>query len=575
MLTKSEIITILRDIATLLELTDENPFKTRAYLNAAFALEGTTEDIMDLIETKKLAELPGFGEDITEKVTTLATKGKLPYYEGLKKKVPPGLVEMSRIPGLGPKKIKTLHEKLNIKTLQELEKACQKNKIATLSGFGEKTQQNILNGLQHLTKYATRHLYNEAWEAAQDIVAQLKKKSEVKQCEIGGSLRRHRETIGDIDLLISTTKPNQVMKHFIRLPQVEMIIMHGPTKSSVRLKGSKIQVDLRAVTEEEFPFALHYFTGNQDHNIKIRARARSKGYKLNEYGLFKGKRKIHCKDETELFKRLGLAYIPPELRESWGEIEAAEKNKIPDLIKVENIRGVFHVHSNWSDGKAELEEMIAAAQDLGFEYLGISEHSQSARYARGLDLVRLKQQETEIHKLQKKYKIHIFWGIESDILADGSLDYPQAHLERFDFVIASIHSRMKMAEKEMTERIITALKNPFTTMLGHPTGRLLLEREPYAVNMKEVINTAADYGKIIELNAHPKRLDLDWHWGPYVKEKGVKISINPDAHSVKGLSDFRYGVGIARKGWFEKKDVINTYSKTQVMKFLKKEFVYA
>ncbi len=572
-MTKSDVVAILYEIAELLELIGENPFKVRAYQNAARTLEGQTEEITALVDSGKLDELPGFGEALVEKVTTLVKSGKLKYYEDLKKKVPHGLLEMIRIPGLGPKKAKALFDHLKIDSVEKLEKACKEHKVAQLEHFGEKSEQKILEGIEHHKKYAERHLYDEAWGAAQSIVERLKKRKDVSHCEVAGSLRRHRETIGDVDILVSSKKPDEVMDFFTSLPEVETVIAKGETKSSVSLKGTGIQVDLRVIKDEEFPFALHYFTGSKEHNIQMRQRAQERGMKLNEYGLFKeGKggreTRVPCKSEEEIFETLKLSYIPPELREASGEVEAAENGKIPDLVEEDDIRGVFHVHSTWSDGTAPLEEMIEEAQRLGLAYVGISDHSQTAKYAHGMEPKRVLDQEKEIEKLRKKFKIRIFWGIESDILADGSLDYDDKILERFDFVIASIHSSFTMPEKEMTARIIKSLKNKYTTMLGHATGRLLLSREPYQVDMKKVIDAAADYGKAIEINAHPYRLDLDWRLGSYAKEKGVKVAINPDAHALNEIAYYKYGVGIARKGWMTKSDVLTTLTAAQMEKML-------
>lgn len=567
-ITKSEAIDLLNEIGTLLELLGENPFKVRAYYNAARTLEGVTDEIGGLVSSGKLAELPGFGEALTEKITTLVTTGKLKYYDDLKKKIPAGLLEMIKIPGLGPKKAKTLFEKLKLDSVGKLRKACEDHRVSKLEGFGEKSEQKILEGIAHLKKYAERHRYDEAREAADLVLRHIKQFPQVIDCEVGGSLRRHRETIGDVDILVSSREPAKVMEAFVGMPEVETVIAHGETKSSVNLKGSGIQVDLRVVSAEELPFALHYFTGSAEHNTLIRARAKERGLKLNEYGLFKGKKKIPCKDEEGIFKALGLSYIPPEIREASGEIEASEKGMIPDLVEEKDVRGVFHVHSNWSDGRAPLEKMIEEAERLGLEYVGISDHSQSAYYANGLKPPRVREQEKEIERLRKRFKIRIFWGTESDILPDGSLDFPEEILERFDFVIASVHSAFTMPEQEMTARIVRALKNKQTTMLGHATGRLLLSREPYAVDMKRVIDAASDYGKVIELNASPHRFDLDWRLGPYAREKKVKVSINPDAHSIEGLSDYKYGVGIARKGWFTKGEVVTTLSVGQMEKLL-------
>lgn len=566
---KSGVINILYEIAELLELIGENPFKLRAYLNAARVLEGQSDEIEDIVRSGRLGELPGFGETLTQKITTLVTTGELPYYEELKKQVPAGLLDLVRIPGLGPKRARILYSRLKIDSLEKLKAACEEHRIVALEGFGEKSEKNILSGLEHFQKYSERHRYDEAYPTGRKILEKIKKHPGVIRCELGGSLRRHRETIGDIDIVASAKDPPAVIDYFATLSEVSIILGQGETKGSVRLKETGVQADLRVVTDEEFPAALHYFTGNKEHNTKMRARAKDFGMKLNEYGLFKGKRRVPCKTEEDVFKALGLSYIPPELREDWGEIEAAEKNRIPDLVEEKDIRGLFHVHSDWSDGVASLEAMITEAERLGLDYVGISDHSQSAHYAGGLTPQRIKDQEKEIERLRRRFKIQIFWGIESDILSDGSLDYAKDILERFDFVIASVHSGFKMSEEQMTSRIVTALKNQYTSMLGHATGRLILSREPYAIDMRKVIDAASEYGKVIELNASPHRFDLDWRLGPYVKKKKVKVAINPDAHSISGLSDYRYGVGIARKGWLTREDVVTTLPADKIGKFLK------
>lgn len=565
---KGGVVDILNEIGTLLELIGENPFKVRAYYNAARNLEGQTDSVEELVTSGRLEKLPGFGEALTKKVTTLVTTGRLKYYEELKKKVPAGLLAMLKIPGLGPKKVKALYEKLRIDSIAKLKKACEERRLEKLEGFGEKTEQKILEGIRHLQKYAERHRYDEALAAALPLLEKLSRHQAVIHCELGGSLRRHRETIGDIDILASSRNPQAIMDCFVKLPVVETVLAHGATKSSVSLKKSGMQVDLRVVSDQEFPFALHYFTGSAEHNTEIRARAKDFGLKLNEYGLFKGKKKIVCKDEAELFAKLKLSFIPPELREGMGEIEAAEKNQIPQLVTEKDIRGVFHIHSDWSDGTAPLGAMIAEAERLGLDYIGISDHSQSAYYAGGLKPDRVQKQEKEIGRLRKQFKIRIFWGTESDILPNGSLDYPDSILERFDFVIASVHSSFTLPEPEMTARIMKALQNRYTTMLGHSTGRLLLQREGYAVDMKRVIQAAADYGKMIELNANPHRFDLDWRWGPLAHEKKVKLCINPDAHTIEGIADYKLGVGIARKGWLTRNDLFNVGPVREIEKVL-------
>ena len=569
---KHQVGEILQEIAELLELQGENPFKCRAYYNAARAIEGLETDLGPLVKEGRLSELKGIGSSISEKIEELVTTGHLVYYEELKRSIPPGLRQMILIPGLGPKKAQVLYQKLKVSTVQELEKACQENRLVSLPGFGEKTQGKILQGIEFVRKNEEKHLYDVAFVEAQEILETFGQDKRIIRKSIAGSLRRHKELIRDIDLLASAKEKDTpaLMDLFTNLPRVDQIIAKGPTKSSITLK-SGINVDLRIVRDEEFPYALVYFTGSKEHNTNLRGRAKRMNMKLNEYGLIKNENTlVKCKDEEEIFKALGLTYIPPELREDHGEIDAAEKGKIPKLVSSEDIKGVFHVHSIWSDGNATLREMIQACVDRGYEYVGISDHSKSAAYANGLKEAQVKEQQKELDKLAKDFKqIRIFKGIEADILAHGEIDYDETIWKTFDFVIASIHSRFGMSEKEMTQRIIKAMENPHVTFLGHPTGRLLLGRDPYAVNMHEVIDRARDLGVVMELNANPHRFDLDWRICPYVKSQGVKVSINPDAHDVDGLDVTPFGVGIARKGWLEPKDVVNTLPLAKIEEFLK------
>lgn len=563
-----EVVEILEEIGVLLELKGENPFKCRAYANAGRIVAGLNTDLETLVKTGQLAGIQGIGEGLSEKITELITRGRLPYYEELKKSVPPGVLEMLRVQGLGPKRVKILYDTLTIKSLRELETACLNNRLLDLAGFGTKIQENILNGLQYLKRHQDHFRYDEAWHEAQTLAAALSAHPEVIRLSIAGSLRRHKEIIKDIDLVASARRSEKVMDAFTQLPATLAVAAKGETKSSVTLR-SGIRVDLRVVSDKEFPYALQHFTGSAEHNTALRGRAKTLNCKLNEYGLFRGDRLIPCADEAEIFKALKLEYIPPELREDQGEIEAAERGTLPHLVEEKDLRGVFHVHSTWSDGRAPLKNMIAAAVSLGFEYVGISDHSRSAAYAGGLTVDRVLQQQKELEQFQRQFpQITIFRGTESDILADGSLDYPDRVLAGFDFVIASVHSRFTMSEAEMTKRIIAAIKNRHTTFLGHPTGRLLLSREGYHVNLSEVLKAAADHGVAVELNANPHRFDLDWRWGPLAKQLGIKVSINPDAHSTEGLQDVRYGVGIARKAWFTATDVMNTLPAAKMTKFL-------
>jgi len=567
---KAEVASILDEIAGLMELKGENPFKIRAYQNGARALMASTEDLNLLVKENRLTEIKGIGKGLSENITTLMTTGKLPFYEELRKALPPGLTELIRIQGVGPKKAVVLFEKLGVKDLPSLEKAAKEGKIAKLKGFGQSTQDNILKGIAFHGEHAQQHLLEEAQETARLIIEELEKVPGVKRISACGSLRRQKEVVRDVDILVASNGATaKIMERFVHLPSVTRILGQGETKSSV-LFHSGIQADLRVVTDAQFPFALHYFTGSKEHNIAMRQRAISRQMKLSEYGLFKkGEVLVPCRDEKELFAKLDLQYIPPELREDRGEVAAAEKKALPELIETKDIKGVFHVHSTWSDGTVELEEMILEAQKMGLEYVGISDHSQIAGYAGGLSIDRVKEQGKVIDALRKKFKIHIFWGSECDILKDGRMDYPDDVLKNYDFVIASVHSFFKMPEAEMTARVVKALKNKYVTILGHMTGRLLLKREPYALNVEEILKAAAGENVAVEINALPDRMEIDWRLMPHAKKLGVQFCINPDAHSKGDLHGYPRGVGLARKGWLTKADVINTLPLDKITSWLK------
>lgn len=568
---------ILEEIGTLLELKGENPFKCRAYHNASRIVASLMTDLKLLSESGGLKKIKGIGEGLAEKIVELIQTGKSEYHEELKSSLPPGLLDMLRIPGLGPKRIKVLYDKLNITSIEKLKEAAENKQLEKLEGFGEKIEVNILKGIEQLKKHAGKFLYPVAKESADKIISDLKNLKSLLQIELAGSLRRKKEIIGDIDILVSAKDAPRIMDAFVKHPDVAEVVAKGETKSSVILKNG-IHCDLRVVSEAEFPFALAYFTGSKEHNVEMRSLSKKFGLSLNEYGFSeigaeetrgKAKQKIKCKTESEIYKTLGLEFVLPELRENFGEIETAANGKLPKLIEEKDIRGTFHCHTKYSDGFNTLAEMAEASQELGWEYLGIAEHSKSAAYAGGLDESRVKQQLEEIDNLNKSYKnFRILKGIEVDILPDGSLDFADRILELFDFVICAIHTKFNMPEKDMTKRIIKGMKNKYVTMLAHPTGRLLLEREPYPVNMLEIIKAASDLGKVVEINAHPLRLDLDWRLCKFAKETGVKIAINPDAHNINSLTDVFYGVGIARKGWLEKSDVINTRSLKEITKYL-------
>ncbi len=577
---KTEIAAVLSDIGTLLELKGENPFKIRAYQAGARLLEGLSEaEIAQRVGDGTLDEVKGIGEALAQKITELHTTGQLEFYAKLKASIPAGLVDITSIPGVGPKKVRALQEKLGIDSIAKLQQACLDGKIAELEGFGEKSQEKILEGIRNREKYGRRHLWLEAWQTAEPLLAGLRKLPQVERAEHAGSLRRGMETVGDLDFLVATNDPKPVADWFVAWPGVQEVTAHGDTKASVRL-ASGIQADLRLVPPEQFVFALHHFTGSKDHNVQMRHRAQLQGLSMSEWGLVPAEgegtakekaermgRKTDVKTEEQLFKKLGLHFIPPELREGLGEIEAAEQGELPKLVEESDIRGVFHNHTTESDGHNTLEEMVAAAEALGFDYLGIADHSRSSVQARGLTEERLAAQVAVIKKLNnaKKFKTHVFAGTECDILPDGSLDFPDEVLAELDYVVVSVHSVFKQAE--MTKRIIRAIENPHATMLGHLTGRLLLEREGYAVEVDKIVDAAIANGVIIELNANPYRLDMDWrHWRK-AAEKGLVCSINPDAHRTSGLAHFRAGVSAARKGWLTKENIFNTRTLAAVKKY--------
>ena len=575
---KEKVAGILVEIGTLLELKGENPFKTRAYVNAARTLESLTEPLNKLVEEKRLGDIKGIGEALQQKITELVTTGKLKYYDELKTSVPAGLVEMLGIPGVGPKKVIALNAKLGIESIEQLEAACKAGNVATLDGFGEKTQSKILEGIQFKRTYAARHHLDTALEAAEPVLESLRAHPDVIRCSIGGSLRRWRETIGDIDFLVSTKKPAEVIEFFTSQPGILSVSAKGETKASVILAGG-IQADLRVVTDAEYPFALLYFTGSKEHNIVMRQRAIQRGLRLNEYGLFKSKEEtrdpkllVKCKTEEDVFVELGLAYIPPEIREDHGEFEAAEQGKLPKLIEWTDLRGSLHNHSTWSDGHHPVEDVAAYAQELGCDYWGITDHSKSSFQAHGLDAARLRDQIKAIKALNQKLAddgtdFRLLAGSEVDILKDR-LDFDDDLLAELEIVVASLHVAGS-DEADNTKRLIRAAENPHVHMLGHLTGRLLLEREAYKVNQQAVIDACAETGTWIELNANPYRFDLDWRLWSYAKSKGVKCVINCDAHRNEHAGYLRLGAHIARKGWLEKGDVINALPLKALMKELR------
>ncbi|MHB8109609.1 MAG: DNA polymerase/3'-5' exonuclease PolX [Syntrophorhabdaceae bacterium] len=568
-MSSTNIIGILEDIGRLLEIKGENSFKCRAYLNAARTLSDNMLDLDQIVVEGRMRELKGIGEAIAARIAEYLTTGKIEYYEKLKAEYPYSLLELSAIPNLGPRKIKLLFESFNIASIGELEYACRENRLVNLTGFGEKSQERILKGIEFVKKHKGEHLFSEVYPQALAIRDRLKAKVPGNRIEICGSIRRRKEIIKDVDILVAGNDKKAPSLAFTTLSGIEEIYLTGDTKTSVRLI-SGIDADLRVVDPADYPCALIYFTGSKEHNVRLRGIAKKRGLKLNEYGLFHGEATVGVDSEEDVYGYLGLSYIPPEMREDLGEIEAAESGRLPRLVEEEEIRGVFHIHTQFSDGSDSIEIMADAARKLGFTYIGISDHSKSAYYARGLKVDDIRRQWDRIDELNQRWPgFYIFKGIESDILPDGSLDYDEDILKGFDFIVGSIHSNFKLKRDEQMTRLIQAISNPYMTILGHPTGRLLLSREGYDIDMRTIIDEAAKHDTVIELNASPYRLDIDWRHLPYAKSKNVLISINPDAHGTSGLTEVFYGVCIARKGWQEKKDILNTRSVEEVKEILK------
>ncbi len=570
---KGEIIKILKEIGVLLELKGENAFKVRAYQSGARTLERLEDNFEQIVEAGRLKELKGIGQALVQKIELLYREGRLPFYEDLKASVAPGLLEFLEIPGLGGKKVKVIYDQLGIDTMDALKEACTSGTIEALEGFGKKSAEKILSGIENRKAYGKRHLWWSVTGLVERILAILRAHPNTIRAEVAGSYRRCMETVGDLDFIVASESASELMELFVALEGVKEVTAKGITKSSVRFE-SGIQADLRVVPEEAFVFALHHFTGSKDHNVLMRQRALSMGYRLSEWGIFDKnsddaeplKVSSEIQSECDLFKFFNLSPIVPELREGFDEVSRAEASNMPSLVEASSIKGVFHNHTTASDGLDTLEDMVKAAERLGWSYIGFADHSKASYQANGLSEDRVLKLIDSIKQFNdsKQSKVKVFSGIECDILSDGRLDLEQSVLEQLDYVVASVHSGFTQSESEMTQRIIKAIEQPVVTMLGHPTGRLLLRREAYAVDIDKIIDAAIANKVIIEINANPQRLDMDWrHWRKGL-DRGLLCSINPDAHSTQHLDYFRAGVNIARKAGMEDHHIINTRNVSDV-----------
>lgn len=568
----SEISDIFNDVADLLEIQGSNTFRVRAYRNAARTIEGLSGSAADMVsEGEDLSQIPGVGKDLAKKIKEIVETGKLSMLEDLKKEVPFELSHFMDIPGLGPRKVHAIYTELGVKTIGELKKAAEEHRIREIEGFGKKTEEAILSELQKAGEKEIRTKISVAHDIASSLVKYLEKAKGVKEVTIAGSYRRRKETVGDLDILVSHKKESEIMDHFVNYEDVRKVISKGKTKSSILLR-SGFQVDLRSVAHASYGAALHYFTGSKAHNIAIRKIGQSMNLKVNEYGIFKNDTKIAGKTEEEVYKQFGLPYIEPELRENRGEIEAARNSKLPKLIDLKDIKGDLHAHTTYTDGRYSLEEMANGAKDRGYEYLAITDHSKHVTVAGGMDSKELRKQIKEIDKLNEKIDgIRILKGIEMDILEDGSLDLPDDVLKELDIVYCSVHYKFNLSREKQTERIIRAMDNPYFNILAHPTGRLINKRDPYDVDIKAVMKAAKERGCLMEINANPQRLDLTDIHSKMAKEMGIKISISTDAHSISDYDNMCYGVWQARRGWLEKSDVLNTRNVDSLLKLLNRK----
>ncbi len=568
MITKEDVIKKLELFSTCLELSGANIFKVRAYHNASISLE-SVQNFKELIGERKLHTIRGIGNDISHQIYELNETGNIKALKDLKSSLPDGLFYMLKIEGLGPKRVRALYKELKIDNLKKLKKACEGGTLLKLNGFGPVLRSNILKGIEFLEKNSQRYTVDIATDISEKVIKKLKTLSKISKIEIAGSLRRKRETVKDIDILISGASPDEVSKKISDMKEFKEFISKGDTKISFKLRNG-FHVDIRIVKDNEFVTALHHFTGSKEHNVQLRHLSKEFDIKINEYGLEKKEKVIHPESEEELFNILNMEYIPPELREGRGELEAAKKNRIPKLIQLSDLKGIVHVHTLFSDGKNTLEELADFVKRSGFSYIVVTDHSQSSRIANGMKLDKLHFYLSEIDSINKKYGEKVLVkGIECDILTSGELDYPNHVLENFEVVIGSVHSGFSMDKASMTKRLLRAIDNPYMNVLGHISGRLLTKRKAYDFDKEKVFSSAIDSGVYLEINSNPYRLDVDWRYIKNLKEAGMKFLITPDAHSIEDIENIKYGVGIARKGWLEEKDVINTHEVYDFLKALK------
>lgn len=567
----TDIAQIFNKIGDLLEIEGENRFRIRAYRNAAMTVENLSHSLSDMVKNgEDLTELPGIGKDLAQKIEDIVKGQKVELLERLEKEFPPELNKLMTVPGLGPKKVKVLYDALNIKSFDDLTKAAQENKISKLPSFSKNTEEHILKEVKKIKTEYNRINIATADQYALPFVQYLKQDKNIKQIQIAGSYRRRQETIGDIDILVTCTEGKGIMERFVNYQEVDEILSKGQTRSSVILK-SGIQVDIRVVSDESYGAALHYFTGSKAHNIEIRKLAIKQGWKVNEYGLFEGEKTIAGKTEAQIYEKLGLKYIEPELRENRGELEASAKGRLPELIELKDIKGDLHVHTNASDGHNTLEEMVEAAQERGYEYIANTEHSKHVTIARGLDEKALAEQIKRVDKLNAKLNnFTILKGIELDILEDGTLDLPDSILKELDIRVCAIHYKFNLPRQQQTDRVLRAMDNPYFNIFAHPTCRLINERAPIDIDMEKIMKKAKENNCILELDAHPSRLDLNDVYLKAAKEMGIKIAISTDSHNVGGYDAMFYGIGQARRGWIEAKDVINTRNLNELKNLLKR-----